>query len=148
MIDQNELLPFKATVYKKDDTQDKYQKILKAAKTDIDTGNHIGKTGDLSRKYELVHQIFIEMGAEEEEEEEKDRKKEKEQLNTIEGQALNGNRPNPLKKRNLDGTIVDSSDSTKKPKTNTFESAMLNFLVGLMERQKILVLKMLPKIYS
>jgi len=76
------------------------------------------------------------MGAEEEEEEEKDRKKEKEQLNTIEGQALNGNRPNPLKKRNLDGTIVVSSDSTKKPKTNTFESAMLNFLVGLMERQK------------
>jgi hypothetical protein len=30
----------------------------------------------------------------------------------------------------LDGNIVDSSDSTKKPKINTFESAMLNFLTG------------------
>jgi hypothetical protein len=130
-FDQNELLPYKAAAYKKDDTRklkDKYQKILKAAKADIDTGNQSGKTGDLSRKYELVQQIFIEMDAEEEEK--KDRKKEKEQLNTIEGQTLNGNRPNPLKKRDLDGNIVDSSDSTKKPKINTFESAMLNFLSG------------------
>jgi hypothetical protein len=50
---------------------------LKAAKADIDTGNQSGKTGDLSRKYELVQQIFIAMDAEEEEK--KDTKKEKEQ---------------------------------------------------------------------
>jgi hypothetical protein len=127
----NELLPYKAAAYKKDDIRklkDKYQKILKTAKADIDTGNQSGKTGDLSRKYELVQQIFIAMDAEEEEK--KDTKKEKEQLNTIEGQTLNGNRPNPLKKRDLDGNIVDSSDLTKKPKINTFESAMLNFLAG------------------
>jgi hypothetical protein len=49
-FDQNELLPYKAAAYKKDDTRklkDKYQKILKAAKADIDTGNRNGKTGDL-----------------------------------------------------------------------------------------------------
>ena len=41
-FNQNELLPYKATAYKKDDTRklkDKYNKILKAAKADIDTGN-------------------------------------------------------------------------------------------------------------
>ena len=70
----------------------------------------------------------MEMDADEEER--KEHKKGKELLNTIEGQTLNGNRPNPLKKRDLEGNIVDSSDSTKKPKINTFESAMLNFLAG------------------
>jgi hypothetical protein len=126
-FNQNELLPYKATAYKKDDTRklkDKYNKILKAAKSDIDTGNQTGKTGDMSKKYELVQQIFIEMDADGEER--KEHKKGKELLNTIEGQ----NRPNPLKKRDLEGNIVDSSDSTKKPKINTFESAMLNFLAG------------------
>ena len=78
--------------------------------------------------YELVQNFFTEMDAEEEEK--KDRKKEKEQLNTIVGQTLNGNRPNPSKKCDLDGNIVDSSYSTMKPKINTFESAMLNFLAG------------------
>ena len=46
----NELLPYKAAAYKKDDIRklkDKYQKILKTAKADIDTGNRNGKTGDL-----------------------------------------------------------------------------------------------------
>ena len=129
-FDQNELLPFKATAYKKDDARklkDKYSKILKAAKADIDTGNQSGKTGDLSQKYVLVQHIFNEMDANDEER--KERKKEKELLNTIEGQTLNGNRPNPLKKRDLDGNITDSSDS-KKVKINTFESAMLDFLAG------------------
>ena len=130
-FEQNELLPFKATAYKKDDPRklkDKYQKVLKAAKADIDTGNQSGKTGDLSQKYELVQHIFNEMDANDEER--KERKKEKELLNTIEGQTLNGNRPNPLKKRDLDGNIVDSSDSSKKVRINTFESAMLDFLTG------------------
>jgi len=130
-FEQNELLPYKATAYKKDDPRklkDKYLKVLKAAKADIDTGNQSGKTGDLSQKYVLVQHIFNEMDANDEER--KERKKEKELLNTIEGQTLNGNRPNPLKKRDLDGNIVDSSDSTKKVKINTFESAMLDFLAG------------------
>ena len=71
------------------------------------------------QRYQLVQHILKEMDSDEEEREEK--KKEKEQLNTIEGQTLNGNRPNPLKKRDLDGNIVDTSDPNKKVKTNTFE---------------------------
>jgi len=51
----------------------------------------------MSQRYELVQHIFKEMDADEEER--KEQKKEKELLNTIEGQTLNGNRPNPLKKR-------------------------------------------------
>jgi len=129
-FEQNELLLYKSA-YKKDDhrkLRDKYKSELKKIKADIDTGNQSGKSGELSQKYQLVQHILKEIDCEEEEKEEK--KKEKEQLNTIEGQTLNGNRPNPLKKRDLDGNIVDSSDSTKKVKINTFESAMLNFLAG------------------
>ena len=85
--------------------KDKYQKVLKAAKVDS------GKTGDLSQKYELVQHIFNEMDANDEER--KEHKKKKELFNTIEGQTLNGNRPNPLKKRDLDGNIVDSSEKVQ-----------------------------------
>ena len=126
--------------------------MLKAAKADIDTGNQSGKTGDLSQKYEQVQHIFNEMDTNDEER--KERKKKKELLHTKEGQTPNGNHPNPLKKRDLDGNIVDSSDSSKKVKISTFESAMLDFLAGpdgtKKRRQLMLmsVLKMLPRIYS
>jgi hypothetical protein len=131
-FEQNELLPYKSA-YKKDDhrkIRDKYKSELKKTKADIDIGNQSGKSGELSQKYQLVQHILTEMDSEEEEER-KEKKKDKEVLNTIEGQTLNGNHPNPLKKRDLDvGNIVDSSDPTKKVKINPFESAMMSFLAG------------------
>jgi len=134
-FDQNEVLPYKSA-YKKDDPRklkDKYKSVLKATKADIDTGNQSGKSGEISQRYQLVQHILKEMDSDEEEREEK--KKEKEQLNAIEGQTLNGNRPNPLKKKDLDGNIVDTSDPNKKVKTNTFEGAMLNFLLADSSRE-------------
>ena len=103
-FEQNELIPYKSA-YKKDDhrkIRDKYKSEMKKTKADIDTGNQSGKTGELSQKYQLVQHILTEMDSEEEERKEK--KKDKEVLNTIEGQTLNGNRPNPLKKRDLDSS--------------------------------------------
>ena len=103
-FEQNELISYKSA-YKKDDhrkIRDKNKSELKKTKADIDTGNQSGKTGELSQKYQLVQHILTEMDSEEEERKEK--KKDKEVLNTIEGQTLNGNRPNPLKKRDLDSS--------------------------------------------
>ena len=45
----------------------------------------------------------------------------KKKMNDIESKVQLKNRPNPLKKRDLDGNIVDSSDPTRKPKKDSFD---------------------------
>ena len=45
----------------------------------------------------------------------------KKALNDIEMKVQSSNRPNPLKKRDLDGNIVDLSDPTRKPKKDVFD---------------------------
>ena len=42
-------------------------------------------------------------------------------MNDIESKVQLKNRPNPLKKRDLDGNIVDSSDPSRKPKKDSFD---------------------------
>ena len=81
-------------------------------------GNLSWKSGDLDPLYELVKQIETEINDEEEEEAADKQKKDatKKALNDIESKVQASNRPNPLKKRDLEGNIVDSSDPARKPR--------------------------------
>ena len=131
-FNQNEALPWKAELYKKDDfrkLRDKFKQVMASTKADIDTGNQSGKSGDLEPQYELVKQIMIDIEENEEEEIEKKKKEDdtKKALNDIEGKAQ-GNRPNPLKKRDLDGNITDNSDPSKKIKRDSFDEKLLRWM--------------------
>ena len=132
-FEQNELLAYKSA-YKKDDPRklkDKFQKVMKATKADIDTGNQSGKSGEMSRRYELVQQVLNDIDADEEEQLDEKKKKEAtaKALNDIEAKTLS-NRPNPLKKRDLEGNILDNSDPTRKVKRDSFDDKLLHFLSG------------------
>ena len=51
----------------------------------------------------------------------------KKSLNDIEAKAQ-GNRPNPLKKRDLDGNLTDNSDPSKKIKRDSFDEKLLRWM--------------------
>jgi len=46
----------------------------------------------------------------------------------IEMKVQSSNRPNPLKKRDLDGNIVDLSDPTRKPKKDVFDEMLIEIV--------------------
>jgi len=129
-FNQNETQGFKAEMYKKDDPRklrDKYKQVMASCKAEIERGNLSGKSGDLSMQYELVKQIMMEIDDDEEEEATEKAKKDatKKALNDIEIKVQGSNRPNPLKKRDLEGNIVDNSDPTRKPKRDSFEEQLV-----------------------
>ena len=131
-FNQNELLECKANLYKKDDPRkirDKFEKVLKETKSDIETGNQSGKSGEMSEQYKLVQQILDDIDESEEEELEAKKQKEetKKALNDIEVKATS-NRPNPLKKRDLDGNVTDKSDPDRKPKRDSFDESLLKYI--------------------
>ena len=101
---------------------------MASTKADIDTANQSGRSGDLGPQFQLVKQIMEEI--EDYEEEEIERKKEeddtKKKHNEIEEKAQS-NRPNPLKKRDLDGSIIDSSDPNKKKK-ESFDDHLMKWM--------------------
>jgi hypothetical protein len=119
-FDQNEARLWKDELYKKGDfrkIRDKFKQTMTSTKADIDTANQSGRSGDLGPQFQLVKQIMDEIEENEEEEIERKKKEDntKKKLNEIEEKAQS-NRPNPLKKRDLDGAITDSSDPNKKKK--------------------------------
>jgi hypothetical protein len=76
-FNQNELIEFKATLYKKDDPRkirDKYDKMLKEIKADIESGNQSGKSGEMSDLYGLTKQMLLDDIDENDEEKEEVRK--------------------------------------------------------------------------
>lgn len=134
-FNQNETQALKAELYKKDDPRkirDKYKLTIATCKTDIERGNLSGKSGDLDQQYQLVKQILMEIDDDEEEEATEKAQKDatKKALNDIETKIQLKNRPNPLKKRDLDGNIVDSSDPTRKPRKDSFEEQLMQWMQG------------------
>lgn len=130
-FNQNEARLFKDELYKKGDfrkIRDKFKQTMASTKADIDTANQSGRSGDLGPQFQLVKQIMEEI--EDYEEEEIERKKEeddtKKKHNEIEEKAQS-NRPNPLKKRDLDGAIIDSSDPNKKKK-ESFDDHLMKWM--------------------
>ena len=79
-----------------------------------------------------VKQIEIEINDEEEDEAAEKQKKDatKKELNDIEAKVQSSNRPNPLKKRDLDGNIVDNSDPSRKPRKDSFDEQLLQWMHG------------------
>ena len=91
-------------MYKKDyprKIRDKYDKMLKEIKADIESGNQSGKSGEMSDLYGLTKQILDDIDENDEDKEEAKKQKEasKKLLDDIEKKATS-NRPNPLR----DGT--------------------------------------------
>lgn len=134
-FNQNETQAWKVDLYKKDDLRklrDKYKQVMSSCKADIERGNLSGRSGDLDQQYELVKQIMMEIDDEEEENATEKAKKDatKKALNDIETKVQSSNRPNPLKKRDLDGNIVDSSDPTRKPRKDGFEEQLIQWMQG------------------
>jgi len=61
-FNQNELLEYKATLYKKDDPRkirDKYDKMLKEIKADIESGNQSGKSGEIVAQHLLSYECQL-----------------------------------------------------------------------------------------
>ena len=131
-FNQNELLEYKATLYKKDDPRkirDKYDKMLREIKADIEAGNQSGKSGEMSDLYGLIKQILDDIDENDEEKEEAKKQKEasKKLLDDIEKKATS-NRPNPLKKRDLEGNVIDKSDPERKPRRDPFDESLLKYI--------------------
>jgi hypothetical protein len=86
------------------------------------------RSGDLGPQFQLVKQIMEEIEDYEEEEIERKKKEDdtKKKLNEIEEKAQS-NRPNQLKKRDLDGAIIDSSDPNKKKK-ESFDDHLMKWM--------------------
>ena len=134
-FNQNETQVWKTDLYKKDDPRklrDKYKLVMSTCKAEIERGNLSGKSGDLDQQYELVKQIMMEIDDDEEEDVAEKAKKDatKKALNDIETKVQSSNRPNPLKKRDLDGNVVDLSDPTRKPKKDGFDELLIEFMKG------------------
>jgi len=130
-FNQNEARLFKDELYKKGDfrkIRDKFKQTMASTKADIDTANQSGRSGDLGPQFQLVKQIMEEIEDYEEEEIERKKKEDdtKKKLNEIEEKAQS-NRPNPLKKRDLDGAIIDSSDPNKKKK-ESFDDHLMKWM--------------------
>jgi len=127
-FNQNEARLFKDELHKKGDFRDKFKQTMASTKADIDTANQSGRSGDLGPQFQLVKQIMEEIEDYEEEEIERKKKEDdtKKKLNEIEAKAQS-NRPNPLKKRDLDGAIIDSSDPNKKKK-ESFDDHLMKWM--------------------
>ena len=119
---------YKAKYYR--NVRDKYNALLESVQNDIDRGNQSGKEGDNSLLYQHVQQIQKDIAELEAEKESKVIKKN--EMNDIEKSVLSmgkvSNKPNPLKRKRLDGTIEDNCDD-RKPKKNSFNS-FLGFSVN------------------
>ncbi len=134
-FNQNETQAWKTELYKTDDPRklrDKYKLVMSTCKADIERGNMSGKSGDLDQQYELVKQIMMEIDDYEEEEVAEKAKIDatKKALNDIEMKVQSSNHPNPLKKLDLDGNIVDLSDPTRKPKKVVFDEMLIEWMKG------------------
>ena len=119
-------------MYKKDvprKIRDKYDKMLKEIKADIESGNQSGKSGEMSDLYGLTKQILDDIDENDEEKEEAKKQKEasKKLLDDIEKKATS-NRPNPLKKRDLEGNVIDKFDSDRKPRRDPFDDSLLKYI--------------------
>jgi len=109
-------------LYKKDDPRkirDTYDKMLKEIKADI----------EMSDLYGLTKQILddIDENVEEKEEAKKQKEASKKLLDDIEKKATS-NRLNPLKKRDLEGNVIDKSDSDRKPRRDPFDDSLLKYI--------------------
>jgi hypothetical protein len=95
--------------------RDKYQAILESVQNNIDSGNQSHKEGDISELFKYAEQIQKDLSAIAEKKDD-DKLYKKEQI-VIGAEVLskNGisNVPKALKKKHLDGTITDISDTRK-----------------------------------
>ena len=89
-----------------------YKKIRARIASDMETANKSGREGDLSELFQLAKQIQDEI--EDKNEEKELAQNQQNNLNEIAGKVVAGKAdrpgPNPLKRKNLDGSIEDRSD--------------------------------------
>jgi hypothetical protein len=140
LFTNDQFAAFAAVHYKPDNhrkVRDKYENILKIVQSDIDTGNQSGRSGDLSKLYQLVQQIVSEI--DHKEEEKKIAADVKRKSNEAEDAVLESHkRPTPLNghgvRRLISGELVGrdhTTSSSSSSSTPSFETAMIQYITGI-----------------